>query len=74
MHDRRRFLKSLGALGVSPRDSRTRGYVRVELTPQRWSADPRAMQTVQKRDMPCSTLATFVVEVVEVGRPGPLPA
>jgi alkaline phosphatase D len=45
--------------------------VRVELTPRRWSADLRAMENVQKRDAPCSTLATFVVED---GRPGPLKA
>ena len=52
-------------------DSRYRGYVRVELTPQRWSADLRAMETVQKRDAVCNTLASFVVED---GKPGPLKA
>jgi alkaline phosphatase D len=49
-------------------DSRYRGYVRVEVTPQRWTADLRAMESVQRRDAACSTLATFVVEN---GRPGP---
>ncbi|HXM82250.1 MAG TPA: alkaline phosphatase D family protein [Burkholderiales bacterium] len=52
-------------------DSRYRGYVRVEVTPRRWSADLRAMETVQKREARCSTLATFVVED---GKPGPLAA
>jgi alkaline phosphatase D len=49
-------------------DSRYRGYVRVEVTPGRWSADLRAMETVQKRDAACNTLASFVVEN---GKPGP---
>jgi alkaline phosphatase D len=48
-------------------DGRQRGYVRVELTPGLWRADLRAMESVQKRDAPCSTLASFVVED---GRPG----
>src|SRR2546426_938612 len=52
-------------------DSRYRGHVRVELTPQRRSADLRAMETVQKRDAVCNTLASFVVED---GKPGPLKA
>jgi len=50
-------------------DSRYRGYVRVELTEERWLADLRAMQTVQQRDSACSTLVSFVVEN---GKPGPL--
>jgi len=49
-------------------DSRYRGYVRVEITPQQWRADLRAMETVTKPDAPCNTLASFVVED---GRPGP---
>jgi len=49
-------------------DSRYRGYVRVEVTPARWTADLRAMESVQKRDAACNTLATYVVEN---GRPGP---
>jgi alkaline phosphatase D len=52
-------------------ESRYRGYTRVEVTPGRWLADLRSMQTVQTRDAPCSTLATYVVES---GRPGPLKA
>jgi alkaline phosphatase D len=52
-------------------DSRYRGYTRVELTPGRWVADLRIMETVQTRDAPCSTLASYVVEN---GRPGPLKA
>jgi alkaline phosphatase D len=52
-------------------DSRYRGYTRVEVTPQRWTADLRIMETVQRRDAPCSTLATYVVED---GKAGPLKA
>jgi alkaline phosphatase D len=52
-------------------DSRYRGYTRVEITPQRWRADLRIMETVQRRDAPCSTLATYVVED---GKPGPVRA
>ncbi len=42
-------------------DSRHRGYVRVEVTPQQLRADLRAMDTVKKPDGACSTLASFVV-------------
>jgi alkaline phosphatase D len=49
-------------------DSRYRGYVRVELYPNLMRADLRAMQSVQSREAPCDTLATFVVEA---GRAGP---
>ena len=52
-------------------DSRYRGYVRVEVTRERWVADLRAMESVQRRDAACSTLASFVVEN---GKPGPLKA
>ncbi len=52
-------------------DSRYRGYTRVEVTPGRWVADLRIMESVQTRDAPCSTLASYVVEN---GRPGPLKA
>jgi len=45
-----------------------RGYARVEITPDRTRVDLRAMQSVQSRDAPCETLASFVVEE---GRPGP---
>lgn len=49
-------------------DSRFRGYVRAEVTPGRFQADLRAMESVQTRDASCSTLATYVVED---GKPGP---
>ncbi|HYN11876.1 MAG TPA: alkaline phosphatase, partial [Burkholderiales bacterium] len=49
-------------------DSRYRGYTRVEITPQLWRADLRAMESVQRPDAACTTLASFVVED---GRPGP---
>ena len=52
-------------------DSRYRGYTRVEVTRSRWRADLRIMETVQRADAGCSTLATYVVED---GRPGPLKA
>ena len=52
-------------------DSRYRGYSRVELSPRRFHTDLRAMESVQRRDAPCGTLATFVVED---GRPGPVRA
>jgi alkaline phosphatase D len=52
-------------------DSRYRGYTRVEITPQRWTADLRIMESVQSRGAACSTLATYVVED---GKPGPLKA
>jgi alkaline phosphatase D len=50
-------------------ESRHRGYVRAELTPARMQVDLRAMESVQTRDAPCSTLASFAVED---GRPGPV--
>jgi alkaline phosphatase D len=49
-------------------DSRYRGYVRAEVTAKRMTVDLRAMESVQTRDAPCSTLASFVVED---GKPGP---
>jgi len=49
-------------------DSRHRGYVRVEITPHRLTADLRALRDVTLPDSACDTLATFVVED---GRPGP---
>ena len=48
-------------------ESRHRGYTRVEVTPERWVADLRIMETVRTPDAPCSTLATYVVES---GQPG----
>lgn len=52
-------------------EGRRRGYVRVDVTPRRWKADLRGMETVKERDAACRTLATFVVED---GRPGPVRA
>ena len=49
-------------------DARHRGYVRVTLSDKDLRADLCAMDTVQRPDAACSTLATFVVEN---GRPGP---
>ena len=50
-------------------ESRYRGYTRVQVTPQRWTADLRIMDTVQQREARCSTLATYIVED---GKPGPV--
>jgi alkaline phosphatase D len=52
-------------------DSRRRGYTRVDVTPKRFQVDLRGMETVQRRDAPCSTLASFVVDD---GIPGPVRA
>jgi alkaline phosphatase D len=52
-------------------ESRYRGYTRVQVTPQRWTADLRIMETVQQREAACRTLATYVVED---GKPGPVRA
>jgi alkaline phosphatase D len=49
-------------------DSRYRGYVRVELTPDSFKADLRAMEHVRTREAACNTLASFVVAD---GKPGP---
>ena len=49
-------------------ESRHRGYTRVELTPRLWKADLRGLESVQRRDASCRTLASFVVED---GRAGP---
>jgi alkaline phosphatase D len=48
-------------------DGRRRGYVRVEVTPQRLHADLRAMRSVTQPRAEVDTLASFVVED---GRPG----
>ena len=42
-------------------DATKRGYVRVEVTPQQWRADLRAMRTVTQPRAECDTLATFVI-------------
>ncbi len=44
-----------------------RGYVRCEVTPERWQTDFRIVSTVRQRDATISTLASFVVED---GKPG----
>jgi alkaline phosphatase D len=49
-------------------DTRYRGYVRVNVTEKLLQADLRAMETVQRRDAACTTLASFVIEE---GKPGP---
>jgi alkaline phosphatase D len=49
-------------------DSRFRGYVRAEVTPQRMAVDLRAMESVATREAACTTLGSYVVEN---GRPGP---
>jgi alkaline phosphatase D len=49
-------------------DSRFRGYTLVELGRKLLRADLRAMESVQRRDAACTTLASFVVED---GKPGP---
>jgi alkaline phosphatase D len=49
-------------------DTRYRGYVRVDVTPQRLQADLRGLDTVKTRESKCTTLASFVVED---GKPGP---
>jgi alkaline phosphatase D len=48
-------------------DGTRRGYVRVEVTPEQWRADLRAMRTVAQPRAECDTLATFVIAN---GRPG----
>jgi alkaline phosphatase D len=52
-------------------DSRFRGYTRADVSAGRMHVDLRAVESVQRRETPCSTLASFVVED---GKPGPLRA
>jgi len=52
-------------------ESRSRGYVRAELSRAQCRVDLRGLENVQQRDTACSTLASFVVED---GRPGPVKA
>lgn len=49
-------------------DSRYRGYVRVDLTPQAMNVDLRIVHSVREPDAACSTLASYTVED---GTPGP---
>jgi len=44
-----------------------RGYVRCEVTPERWQSDYRVVPVVSKPESPCLTRASYVVED---GRPG----
>jgi alkaline phosphatase D len=44
-----------------------RGYVRCEVTPERWQSDYRVVTSVRSRMATISTLASFVVDD---GRPG----
>ena len=48
-----------------------RGYVRCEVTPDRWQSDYRVLEYVTRPDSPASTRASFVVEN---GVPGVRPA
>src|SRR5690606_5089520 len=50
-------------------DSRSRGYTRVEVTPKRWLAELRAVESVKTKESACRTAASFVVED---GKPWPL--
>jgi alkaline phosphatase D len=52
-------------------ESRSRGYVRCEVRPERWTTDFRALDAVTAPQSTASTLASFVVES---GRPGPVRA
>ena len=49
-------------------DNRYRGYMRMEVSPRRITADLRGMESVAAADSACTTFASFVVED---GRPGP---
>jgi alkaline phosphatase D len=48
-------------------DSRYRGYTRVEVSPGRMSVDLRTLESVQDRESPCATLATYVLEDGKAG-------
>ena len=48
-------------------DGVSRGYVLCELTPDRWTADFRAVATI---DLPSSTVSTIATFVIEDGVPG----
>ena len=49
-------------------DGRYRGYTRIDVGPKLLRADLRAVESVQRREVGCSTLASFVVED---RKPGP---
>jgi alkaline phosphatase D len=46
------------------------GYTRIRVTPEEWRADMRVVETIDRREVPASTDATWVVEN---GRPGAHP-
>ena len=52
-------------------ESRSRGYTRVDVSPARMQVDLRGVESVQRRDASCRTLASFVVDN---GIPGPVRA
>ena len=51
-------------------DSRERGYARVEVTPQHWRTDFRAVSTITRPEAGVRTLVSYVVES---GKPGAQP-
>jgi alkaline phosphatase D len=60
-----------GAVSINPHvryaSGLHRGYVRLELTPQRLTADLRGVDSVKDRESGCATVSSFVVDD---GRPG----
>jgi alkaline phosphatase D len=48
-------------------DERTGGYVRVDLTPEEWRTEMKLADTIEDRESPVRTFASFVVEN---GQPG----
>jgi alkaline phosphatase D len=48
-------------------ETRYRGYLRVEVTPNHLRADLRAMETVKERKASCTTLSSWVVEDGKAG-------
>ena len=51
-------------------ESRERGYARVEITPQQWRTDFRAVSTITRPEAGVRTLVSYVVES---GKPGAQP-
>jgi alkaline phosphatase D len=52
-------------------DGSRRGYLRCELTKDAWRTDARTVDSIEVRESPTRTTASFVVES---GRPGLVPA
>lgn len=63
----RRMLQMAGNEHIRFQDGRVRGYGRAEITPQRWTTEFRAVDSVWTRTPVTTTLRRFVVES---GRPG----